>query len=859
MDKKLFEPELNRVSDESMNAAEPLNIKVEDDRTGMTVETLKRAFADNLYYIQGKNEFLATPYDYYMALAFTVRDRLLHRWINTTTSYIKKDVKEVFYLSAEFLMGKQLGNNLLNLGLYERVEIALRELGHELNDLIALESEPGLGNGGLGRLAACFLDSLATLEIPAIGYGIRYEFGIFDQWIVDGAQIERPDKWLRFGNPWEIRRPELMVEVDFGGHTEPYQDEHGQHRVRWIPDRKIVGTPFDTPVAGYNNNTVNTLRLWRAGASEEFDFQIFDSGNYVGSVTDKIFSENISKVLYPNDNTSQGKQLRLEQQYFFVSCSLQDIIAKYRKTNHNFDHFHEKVSLQLNDTHPSIGVAELMRLLVDQHHLGWNRAWYITRNVFAYTNHTLLSEALERWPVSLFQRVLPRHLEIIYEINRRFLDEVKAKYPRDKARLERLSLIQEGEEKYIRMANLACVGSHSINGVAALHTELLKLDVLRDFNELWPEKFNNKTNGVTPRRWLALSNPKLSQLFTEKLGNGWVTELDKLSHLEEFINDPEFCDRWRNIKRDNKQALADYILLFNDIEVNPDSLFDVQVKRIHEYKRQLLMVLYIITLYNRIKRDPNVEILPRTYIFGGKAAPGYYIAKLVIKLINSVAEFVNNDPDIRGRIKVAFLANYSVSLGQIVYPAANLSEQISTAGKEASGTGNMKFAMNGALTIGTLDGANVEIREKVGAENFFLFGLTAEEVYAIKAKGYNPRKYYEENQELKEVCDRIGSGYFSPENPDLFQPLVNSLLNHDEYMLLVDYQSYLECQDRVSQAYRDPETWTRMSILNSARMGFFSSDRTIKEYCNDIWKVQPVKIDLEEYVQKFGGSLLPES
>ncbi|MDF0554481.1 glycogen/starch/alpha-glucan phosphorylase [Kamptonema sp. UHCC 0994] len=858
MDKKLFEPESGIVLDESMQAAEPLKIQIEDDRTGMSVETLKRAFADNLYYIQGKNEFLATPYDYYMALAFTVRDRLLHRWINTTTAYIKQDVKEVFYLSAEFLMGKQLGNNLLNLGLYERVEIALRELGHELNDLIALESEPGLGNGGLGRLAACFLDSLATLEIPAIGYGIRYEFGIFDQWIVDGAQVERPDKWLRFGNPWEIRRPELMVEVDFGGHTETYVDENGQHRVRWVPERKIVGTPFDTPVAGYNNNTVNTLRLWRAGASEEFDFQIFDSGNYVGSVTDKIFGENISKVLYPNDNTSQGKQLRLEQQYFFVSCSLQDIIAKYRKTNHNFDRFHEKVSLQLNDTHPSIGIAELMRLLVDEHHLGWNRAWYITRNVFAYTNHTLLSEALERWPVSLFQRVLPRHLEIIYEINRRFLDEVKAKYPRDDARLERLSLIQEGQEKYIRMANLACVGSHSINGVAALHTELLKQDVLRDFNELWPEKFNNKTNGVTPRRWLALSNPKLSQLFTEKVGKDWVTELDKLTQLEEFVNDPEFCDRWRKIKRDNKQALADYILLFNDIEVNPDSLFDVQVKRIHEYKRQLLMVLYIITLYNRIKRDPNVEVLPRTYIFGGKAAPGYYIAKLVIKLINSVAEFVNNDPDIRGRIKVAFLANYSVSLGQIVYPAANLSEQISTAGKEASGTGNMKFAMNGALTIGTLDGANVEIREQVGAENFFLFGLTAEEVYAMKAKGYNPRKYYEQNQELKEVCDRIASGYFSPEHPELFQPLVNSLLNHDEYMLLVDYQSYIECQERVSQVYRDPETWTRMSILNSARMGFFSSDRTIKEYCADIWKVQPVKIDLEEYTQKFGGATNPE-
>jgi starch phosphorylase len=858
MDRQLLESESGKVLDESIRTADNLKIQVEDDRTGMTVETLKRAFADNLYYIQGKNEFLATPYDYYMALAYTVRDRLLHRWINTTTAYIKKDVKEVFYLSAEFLMGKQLGNNLLNLGLYERVEIALRELGHELKDLIALESEPGLGNGGLGRLAACFLDSLATLEIPAIGYGIRYEFGIFDQWIVDGAQVERPDKWLRFGNPWEIRRPELMVEVDFGGHTEIYHDEHGQERIRWIPERKIMGTPFDTPVAGYNNNTVNTLRLWRAGASEEFDFQIFDSGNYVGSVTDKIFSENISKVLYPNDNTSQGKQLRLEQQYFFVSCSLQDIITKYRKTNHNFDHFHEKVSLQLNDTHPSIGVAELMRLLVDQHHLGWNRAWYITRNVFAYTNHTLLSEALERWPVSLFQRILPRHLEIIYEINRRFLDEVKAKYPRDDARLARLSLIEEGGEKLIRMANLACVGSHSINGVAALHTELLKQDVLRDFNELWPEKFNNKTNGVTPRRWLALSNPKLSQLFTEKLGSGWVTELDQLKQLENFVNDPEFCEQWRKIKRDNKQALADYILLFNDIEVNPDSLFDVQVKRIHEYKRQLLMVLYIISLYNRIKSDPNEEILPRTYIFGGKAAPGYYLAKLVIKLINVVAKFVNNDPDIRGRIKVAFLANYSVSLGQIVYPAANLSEQISTAGKEASGTGNMKFAMNGALTIGTLDGANVEIREQVGAENFFLFGLTAEEVYAMKAKGYNPRKYYERNQELREVCDRIASGYFSPDEPDLFKPLVNSLLNEDQYMLMVDYQSYIDCQERVSKAYQDSDTWTRMSILNSARMGFFSSDRTIKEYCDDIWHIQPVKIDLQEYVQKNKGELIPD-
>ncbi len=832
---------------------EPVIVQVEDDRTGMTVETLKRAFADNLYYIQGKNEFLATPYDYYMALAYTVRDRLLHRWINTTTTYIQKDVKTVYYLSAEFLMGRQLGNNLLNLGLYERARQALHESGLDLNDLRVLEAEPGLGNGGLGRLAACFLDSLATLEIPAIGYGIRYEFGIFDQRIEDGAQVEHPDKWLRFGNPWEIRRPELMVEVKFGGHTKHYWDEQGSHRVRWIPDRTVMGSPYDTPVPGYNNNTVNALRLWRAGASQEFDFQVFDSGDYAGAVTDKIFSENISKVLYPNDNTSQGKQLRLEQQYFFVSCSLQDIIRTYRRNHKKFAQFPDKVAIQLNDTHPSIGVAELMRLLVDEHHLGWNQAWYITKNTFAYTNHTLLSEALERWPVSLFERLLPRHLEIIYEINRRFLDEVRAKYPDDDARLSRLSIIAEDGERCVRMAHLACVGSHSINGVAALHTELLQQDVLRDFYELWPEKFNNKTNGVTPRRWLFLSNPKLCQLMLEKIGQGWMTELEQLKQLETLVNDPAFCDRFASIKRQNKQALADYILLFNDIEVDADSLFDVQVKRIHEYKRQLLNVLYIITLYNRMKQDPNIDIQPRTFIFAGKAAPGYYMAKLVIRLINSVAKVVNNDPDVRGRIKVVFLEGFSVSLGQMVYPAANLSEQISTAGKEASGTGNMKFAMNGALTIGTLDGANVEIREAVGAENFFLFGLTAQEVYDLKAKGYNPQEYYNANAELREVIDRIASGYFSPENPHLFQPLVDALMYKDEYLLFADYQAYIECQEQVSQAYRNQESWTRMSILNVARTGHFSSDRTILEYCQDIWKVQPVKVHIEDYVQETAG------
>ncbi|HEY9666552.1 MAG TPA: glycogen/starch/alpha-glucan phosphorylase [Coleofasciculaceae cyanobacterium] len=858
MDENLFEQPHPKPIKTDIQRAEQIQLQIEDDRTGMAVETLKRAFADNLYYIQGKSEFLATPHDYYMALAYTVRDRLLNRQINTRTSYIEKDVKTVYYLSAEFLMGRQLSNNLLNLGIYERATQAVRESGLDINDLIALEAEPGLGNGGLGRLAACFLDSLATLEIPAVGYGIRYEFGIFDQRIQDGTQIEHPDKWLRFGNPWEIRRPELTVEVKLGGYTKHYYDEKGNYRVRWIPERTVMGTPYDTPVPGYNNNTVNSLRLWRAGASEEFDFKVFDSGDYAGAVTTKIVSENISKVLYPNDNTSQGKQLRLEQQYFFVSCSLQDIINHYRRTHRNFDRFHEKVAIQLNDTHPSIGVAELMRLLVDEYQLGWNQAWYITKNTFAYTNHTLLSEALERWPVSLFERLLPRHLEIIYEINRRFLEEVRAKYPSDDARVARLSLIEENHEKYVRMAHLACVGSHSINGVAALHTELLQQDVLRDFYDLWPEKFNNKTNGVTPRRWLLLSNPKLSELITKKIGIDWVTHLDQLKQLEAFVDEAEFRDRFASIKQQCKQDLADYILLYNDVEVNPNSLFDVQVKRIHEYKRQLLNVLYIITLYNRIKNNPNIDILPRTSIFAGKAAPGYYLAKLVIKLINSVAKLVNNDPDVRHRLKVVFLENFSVSLGQRVYPAANLSEQISTAGKEASGTGNMKFAMNGALTIGTLDGANVEIRDAVGAENFFLFGLTTEEVYALKANGYNPMDYYNSNAELREVIDRIASGYFCPEHPDLFQPIVDSLLHKDEYLLFADYQAYIECQERVAQAYRDQDNWMRMSILNVARTGYFSSDRTIRDYCQDIWNVEPVKIELQEYNQEAAGLKLPQ-
>ena len=837
----------------SMSQIQQAEIQVENDRTGMTVETLRRAFADSLYYIQGKDEHFATSYDYYMALAHTVRDRLLQRRIKTAHTYFEKDAKVVYYLSAEFLIGRLLSNNLINVGLYESARHALKESGLDLDDLLEREDEPGLGNGGLGRLAACFLDSLATLEIPAVGYGIRYEFGIFDQTIRDGWQVERPDRWLRFGNPWEIPRPDYMVEVKLGGHTKAYIDEQGCYRVRWISNRTVLGTPYDTPVPGYDTDTVNTLRLWSARASQEFNFQVFNTGDYTRAVADKTFSENISKVLYPNDNTPQGQELRLQQEYFFVSCSLQDIIRLYLRKHQTFACFPEKIAIQLNDTHPSISVAELMRLLVDEHQLTWDQAWQITQSTFAYTNHTLMAEALERWPVSLFQRLLPRHLEIIYEINHRFLDHIQARYPGDQARMARLSLIEEGPEQFVRMAHLACVGSHAINGVAALHTELLKQDVLRDFYELWPEKFNNKTNGVTPRRWLLLSNPKLALLISQMIGDNWIKHLEALKQLEPLADNPEFRDGWRLTKQDNKKALAEYIWQNNQIKVDPNSLFDIQIKRVHEYKRQLLNVLYIITLYNQIKRQPNIDILPRTFIFGGKAAPGYFMAKLIIKLINSVADVINKDADVQGRLKVVFLANYSVSIGQLAYPAADLSEQISTAGKEASGTGNMKFAINGALTIGTLDGANIEIREEVGAENFFLFGLTAEEVSALKAKGYNPWEYYNTNAELRQVIDQIATGYFSPAAPDLFRPIVESLLYRDEYLLLADYQSYVDCQEQVSRAYQDQETWTRMSILNSARMGKFSSDRTIQEYCQEIWKVEPIKIELEVYSQEAAG------
>ncbi|MGK7928087.1 MAG: glycogen/starch/alpha-glucan phosphorylase [Spirulina sp.] len=832
-----------------------IQIKVEDDRTGMSLATFKRAFADHLFYSQGKYQQWATSNDFYKALAYTVRDRLLHRFINTVDTYSKQTVKVVCYLSAEFLMGRNLGNNLVNLGIYDDMREVLEEAGLDIEDIIEQEHDPGLGNGGLGRLAACFLDSLATLEIPAIGYGIRYEFGIFHQEIRDGWQAEIPDNWLRFGNPWEIPRIEATVQVKYGGRTEIYHDERGRPKVTWVHDRTVTAIPYDTPVPGYNTNTVNPLRLWRseAGEDQHFNFDAFNAGDYDGAVASKMSSETISKVLYPNDNTPQGRQLRLEQQYFFVSASLQDIIRNHLRLHPNLDNLHEHFAIQLNDTHPAVSIAEMMRLFVDEHDMDWDKAWYITQKTFAYTNHTLLPEALERWPVSLFAYILPRHLEIIYEINHRFLADVSTWFPNEPELIERLSIIQEGSEKSVRMAHLACVGSHAINGVAALHTQLLQSDTLKDFAKLWPEKFINKTNGVTPRRWILLCNPKLADLITEKVGDGWLKNLDQMRKLEAYAEDPVFHIRWQEIKQANKQALADYIWKHNNIEVDVNSLFDVQVKRIHEYKRQLLNVLNIVALYNRIKRNPDMEIVPRTFIFGGKAAPGYFMAKLIIKLINAVGEVVNKDPDVRGRLKVVFMANFNVSLGQRIYPAAELSEQVSTAGKEASGTGNMKFAMNGALTIGTLDGANIEIREEAGAENFFLFGLTAQEVKEMKAMGYKPMDYYNRDLELKGTLDRIASGYFSYGNRELFKPLLDSLLHHDQYMLLADFRAYVECQDRVSEAYKDRENWTKMSILNAARMGKFSSDRTIREYATEIWRAKPVKIEIEEYSQDKAG------
>ena len=806
-------------------------------RCGMSVVDLKQAFLDNLLCALGRLPMVATPHDLYAALALTVRDRLLKRSVRTLETYAQRDVRVVAYLSAEFLPGPHLANNLLNLGIVEPTRQALAELDIDLDQVIAQEEEPGLGNGGLGRLASCFLDSLASLEVPAVGYGIRYEFGIFDQTIQDGWQVESTDKWLRFGNPWEIARPEIAYEVKFGGRTETATDEQGDCRVRWIPRTVVMGVAYDTPILGYQVNTCNPLRLWKAEAVESFDFAAFNHGDYYRAVHDKISSENITKVLYPNDEVLQGKTLLLEQQFFFVSCSLQDMIRLHRLLHRPLDTFHEKWAIQLNDTHPSIAVAELMRLLVDQHALGWDQAWRVTRHTFSYTNHTLLPEALEKWPVGLLGNLLPRHLEIIYEINRRFLDEVRAKFPGDDARLARMSLIDESGERYVRMAHLATVGSHHVNGVARLHSELLVKTVMHDFAELWPEKFCNVTNGVTPRRFMAVSNPPLAHLITRRIGDGWLRDLRQLRQLESLADDESFQQEWRAVKLTAKRALAVLIEQRTGITVSPDSLFDIQAKRLHEYKRQHLNVLHILTLYRRLQRDPQTDIAPRTFLFGAKAAPGYFMAKLIIKLIHSVAAVVNHDPAVRERLKVVFFPDFNVKNAQPIYPAADLSEQISTAGKEASGTGNMKFAMNGALTIGTLDGANVEIREEVGPENFFLFGLTAGQVDAVIAGGYRPYDCYAHNAELRDVLDFIASGALAQGDANLFRPLVDNLLGRDPFLVLADYPAYLACQQQVSTLWRDPQAWTRQSILNTARMGQFSSDRSIRDYCARVWSI----------------------
>ncbi|MDP2830322.1 MAG: glycogen/starch/alpha-glucan phosphorylase [Sulfuricellaceae bacterium] len=814
----------------------------EHTRTGRSVEALKRAFIDNLFYVTGLPLSKASPQDHYRVLAYTIRDRLLDRFIASGQNYKRSGAKTVCYFSAEYLLGPHLGNNILSLDLCKNVEQAMNELGLDMTAILEQEEEPGLGNGGLGRLAACYMDSLATLEIPAIGYGIRYEFGIFDQEIRDGWQVEITDAWLRNGNPWELARPTLRYPVNLGGHVEHAADAAGQQQAKWIPGYTVFGQAYDTPILGYGVNNVNLLRLWKAEARESFDLHAFNLGDYYGAVNDMVVAENLSKVLYPNDEPEVGKELRLKQQYFFVSCSLQDMIRIALRDAGELERFPDKFVAQLNDTHPAIAVAELIRLLTDEYHLPWEQAWNITRRTFAYTNHTLLPEALETWSLALFERILPRHLEIIQEINRAFLDDVRIRFLGDEQRLARMSLIDESNGRRVRMANLACVGSFAVNGVAAMHSELLKETVLRDFHEMWPEKFNNKTNGITPRRFIALANRRLSSLIGETIKGDWLRNLERLRELEPYAEDAAFRYDWRTVKRGAKVDLSNYIQRVVGVSVDPDSLFDVQVKRIHEYKRQHLNVLHIVSLYHQLKHNPNMEFTPRTFIFGGKAAPSYRMAKLIIKLINAVAETINRDPQVNQLMKVVFIPDLSVKSSQWIYPAADLSEQISTAGKEASGTGNMKFSMNGALTIGTLDGANVEIRDAVGHENFFLFGHNVEQVEALWARGYQPWQVVETDAELKTTISLINSGLFSHGDHQLFSPLTENLYNHDPFLCCADFRSYMACQTEVSKRFREQEQWSRMSILNVARIGYFSSDRAIREYCEDIWKVSPVSV-----------------
>lgn len=777
----------------------------------------------------------------FTAMAFTLRDRLFNRMKHTKHTYAETHCKQAYYLSMEFLMGRAMGNAALNLGLDKEAEKALHDLGLNFEELIEMEHDAGLGNGGLGRLAACFIDSCATLQLPVTGYGLRYEYGMFKQSIKDGYQIEKPDHWLRDGNPWELERPEHTRYVKFGGHTEFHREHDGEMRVYWVDTNDVLAVPYDLPVPGYQNGTVNKLRLWKAAATDEFNLEDFNSGSYTEAVAAKNEAENISMVLYPNDSSENGKELRLRQQYFLASASLQDILD-YWVTNHgqHFDDFAEKNCFQLNDTHPTVAVAELMRLLIDEHDLSWEQAWDITTQTMAYTNHTLLPEALERWPVNMFGRLLPRILEIIYEINARFLREVANNWPGDKQKLARMSIIEEGPQQQVRMAHLAIVGSYSINGVAALHSDLLKKGLFRDFFELWPHKFNNKTNGVTQRRWMAWCNPALSDLVSETIGDKWITQLSELKKLEPHAHDQSFQQKWHAAKLDNKKRLADLVKDSCGVIFDPEAMFDIQVKRIHEYKRQLLNVLHVIHLYDRIKRGDTEGMTPRCVLFGGKAAPGYVMAKQIVKLINNVAALVNNDPEIGNWLKVVFLPNYQVSAMEVICPAADLSEQISTAGKEASGTGNMKFMMNGAITIGTLDGANIEIREEAGEDNFFLFGLTEEEVDEAR-HGYNPSHIIENDKDLKRVVTLLEAGHFNQFEPGCFDDVIAAFTSpHDPWMTAADFRSYVDAQQRAAEAYQDKQRWTAMSIINSANSGKFSTDRTMEEYNNEIWKLEKI-------------------
>ena len=813
-----------------------------DYHKGMDAGSLAQSVANHLKYTIGKHRGGATLHDHYWSVACAIRDRLVDRWLATQQAYHEKNVKRAYYLSMEYLPGRLLRDSIINLGLAEEFQHAGRELGFNPSDIFEVEPDMGLGNGGLGRLASCLLDAWATIQMPVMGYGLRYEFGMFRQSIKDGAQTEEPDYWLRLGSPWEISRPEATYPVKLYGNVQWGAFPDGRPRREWVNAQELWAVPSDLPVPGYNNNTVNILRLWKAHGTDLFDLEYFNSGDYIRAIERAANSENITKILYPNDKTAMGQELRLRQEFFLASASIQDIIRRYRRTQDTFDAFPDQVALQINDTHPAVAVLELLRVLVDVEGLDWSKAWEIVRGTFGYTNHTLMPEALEKWPVELFGRVLPRHLELVFDINHRFLGEVTRRFPGDIDRMRRMSLIEEGGQKAVRMAHVAVVGSHSVNGVSALHAKLIQERLFRDFAQMFPDRFNNKTNGITPRRWLLSCNPGLSRLVGAKIGVDWPRDLDQLKLLAPLAADAAFRADWRAVKKANKERLAAHIEQHYGLRVTPDALFDVQVKRIHEYKRQLLNILRVADLYVRMRDPAGADLAPRVVLFGGKAAPGYYMAKLIIRLINGVAEVVNKDPLLDGRLRVLYLENYGVSLAEMIMPAADLSEQISTAGMEASGTGNMKFALNGALTIGTLDGANIEIREEVGADNFFLFGVTAEEAAALKERGYDPVRQIESSPRLAAAIRMVAEGVFSRGDRSLFRPIIDVLYGRDPFLVCRDFTSYLEAQDRVDRTWHDPEAWSRMSILNSAGMGKFSSDRTAREYAKEIFKVTATPI-----------------